>query len=94
MQPEGEPGSSDHSSEGSPTETSFVSSQSEISRHLFQVQNQVRDLQRIAGHHQTTLDRLEVQGSDHSNALFAGLFTLVLLLQLLRFLADQCQSVP
>ena len=94
MQPEGEPDSSDHTSEGSPTESSFVSSQSEISRHLFRVQNQVRDLQQVAGHHQRTLDTLEVQGSNHSSALLAGLFTLVLLLQLLRFLAHQCHSFP
>ena len=90
MQPEGEP----DSSEGSPTESSFVSSQSEISRHLFSVQNQVRDLQRTAGHHQRTLDSLEVQGSDHSNSLTAGLFAFILLLQLVRFLSDLCQSLP
>ena len=94
VQPEREPDSSDRSSEGSPTQSSFVSSQSEISRHLFSVQNQVRDLQRIAGHHQRTLDNLELQGSNHSTALLAGLFILVLLLQLLRLLADQCQSLP
>ena len=90
MQPEREPDSSESSSEGSPTQSSFVSSQSEISRHLFSVQNQVRDLQRIAGHHQRTLDNLEVQGSNHSTAILAGIFVLVLLLQSLRLLADQC----
>ena len=90
MQPEGEP----ESSEGSPTESSFVSSQSEISRHLVQVQNQVRALQDSAGHQQRTLDELEVQGSNHSHSFRAGLFAFVLILQLLRFLSDLCQSLP